>query len=157
MFCKFYKSLFPYGDSTKFCNICFAAYDKDKSGFIDFYEYIYALSIITRGKIEEKLRLAFDIYDYNDDGFIEKKEAETIVNVSSSWSFNLFKGSNGFILFKSLLQMYGDDSPIENTRKQVNKFMVMFDNDRNGLLSEQEFIDGCLRDKDMMKFLAPNC
>ena len=53
--------------------------------------------------------------------------------------------------------MYGDDSPIENTRKQVNKFMVMFDNDRNGLLSEQEFIDGCLRDKDMMKFLAPNC
>jgi len=87
LFCKFYKSLFPYGDSTKFCNICFAAYDKDKSGFIDFHEYIYALSITTRGTIEEKLRLAFDMYDYNDDGFIEKKEAEKIVNVIFSLIF----------------------------------------------------------------------
>jgi len=53
--------------------------------------------------------------------------------------------------------MYGDKSSIESTKKQVNKFMVTFDNDQNGLLSEQEFIDGCLRDKDMLTFLAPNC
>jgi len=27
-FSKIYKELFPYGDSSKFCNICFLAYDK---------------------------------------------------------------------------------------------------------------------------------
>jgi Ca2+-binding EF-hand superfamily protein len=39
------------------------------------------MGILSKGKIEDKLKLAFDIYDYNDDGFIEKKEAETIVSV----------------------------------------------------------------------------
>ena len=63
-----YKELFPFGDSSKFCNICFLAYDKDKSGYIDFFEFVYAMSIISKGNIEDKLKLAFDIYDYNDDG-----------------------------------------------------------------------------------------
>lgn len=40
------------------------------------------MGILSKGNIEDKLKLAFDIYDYNDDGFIEKKEAETIVSVS---------------------------------------------------------------------------
>ncbi len=53
--------------------------------------------------------------------------------------------------------MYGDNNSIENIRKQVNKFMSSFDDDKNGLLSEQEFINGCLRDKDLFTFLNPNC
>ena len=56
---KLYKELYPYGDAKKFGNICFLAYDKDKSGFIDFFEFIYAMSIVSRGNIEEKLKLAF--------------------------------------------------------------------------------------------------
>lgn len=70
------------GDATKFCKICFTAFDKDKSGFIDFFEFISAIGIFAKGNIEDKLKLAFDIYDYNDDGFIEKKEAQSIVLVS---------------------------------------------------------------------------
>ena len=39
------------------------------------------MGIFSKGNVEDKLKLAFDIYDYNDDGFIEKKEAEKIVLV----------------------------------------------------------------------------
>ena len=49
------------------------------------------MGILSKGKIEDKLKLAFDIYDYNDDGFIEKKEAETIVSVRISTFKNTFK------------------------------------------------------------------
>ncbi len=34
LFTKIYKQLYPNGNATKFCNICFQAYDKDKSGYI---------------------------------------------------------------------------------------------------------------------------
>ena len=33
-FTTLYKQLYPQGDSKKFSNICFLAYDKDKNGYI---------------------------------------------------------------------------------------------------------------------------
>jgi Ca2+-binding EF-hand superfamily protein len=36
--------------------------------FKDFFEFVYAMGIVSKGNIEDKLRLAFDIYDTNDDG-----------------------------------------------------------------------------------------
>ncbi len=83
LFINIYKQSFPMGDATKFCKICFMAFDKDKSGYIDFYEFISTIGIFAKGNIQDKLKLAFDIYDYNDDGFIERKEAEQIVSVNS--------------------------------------------------------------------------
>jgi len=43
------------------------------------------MGVLSKGGVEAKLKLAFDIYDYNDDGFIEKKEAEKIVHVINSY------------------------------------------------------------------------
>lgn len=39
------------------------------------------MGIILKGNLQDKLKLAFDIYDFNDDGEIEKSEAEKIVTV----------------------------------------------------------------------------
>ena len=43
LFIKIYKQSFPMGDATKFCKICFTAFDKDKSGFLflNFTEHLY--------------------------------------------------------------------------------------------------------------------
>lgn len=71
----------------------------------DFYEFANAMGILLKGKVEDKLKLAFDIYDYNDDGFIEKKEAETIVNVNITINFlkflNLFTKKRISKMFKT--------------------------------------------------------
>ena len=40
------------------------------------------MSILSKGNPQEKLKLAFEIYDLNNDGFIERKEAESILTVS---------------------------------------------------------------------------
>jgi Ca2+-binding EF-hand superfamily protein len=59
------------------------------------------------------------------------------------------------VIVSSLLKMYGDEASSSDIKHEVDKLMFKFDKDNNGVLSVQEFIDGCLRDKELMAFFAP--
>ena len=56
-------------------------FDNDNSGFIDFREFITAISVTSKGNAEQKLRWAFRLYDLDASGFISKREMLTIVKV----------------------------------------------------------------------------
>lgn len=51
--------------------------------------------------------------------------------------------------------MYGEDkvNKSEQVKSYVKKLMRKFDADQNGLLSEKEFVDGCLKDPNLRLFL----
>jgi len=78
-FQKIYHQFFPFGDPSSFADYVFNVFDSDKSGTIDFKEFIRALSITSRGKMEDKLDWAFRLYDIDGDGKITYEEMLKIV------------------------------------------------------------------------------
>ena len=54
-----YAKIFPLGDSTKYAQIVFSKFDKDKDGLISFGDLIAGLTCIVKGTTEQKLSWIF--------------------------------------------------------------------------------------------------
>ncbi|CEP24078.1 FRQ1 [Cyberlindnera jadinii] len=125
-FVKIYKQFFPFGDPSDFSNYVFDVFDDDKNGTIDFKEFICALSITSRGSLEEKLVWAFQLYDLNHDGKISYEEMLAIVSA-------IYK------MIGSMVKLNDDEATPE---LRVQKIFKLMDKDENGEISLDEFREG---------------
>lgn len=53
-----------------------------KDGFIDYLEFLAAINLVIRGKIDQKLKWYFKLYDIDGSGTIDKKEVISMLMVS---------------------------------------------------------------------------
>ncbi|XP_060791093.1 guanylate cyclase activator 1d [Neoarius graeffei] len=56
----------------------FYTFDMNGDGYIDFVEYIAAISLMLKGEINQKLKWYFKLFDQDGNGKIDKEELETI-------------------------------------------------------------------------------
>lgn len=104
-FIEIYKVFFKGGNPEKFCQHVYRTFDEDGNGWIDFKEFLMAIGITTSTNPREKLKvsvrcvalmkaltfdisnkspkikLAFNIYDVDNNGFISRSEMLEIFNV----------------------------------------------------------------------------
>jgi len=108
----------------------FRTCDVDESQSIDFVEFIGCLSVTTRGTLMEQIKWIFDLYDINKDNVIEIEEIQEILDSVGALGLE-----------------HNDPERI------IAKFNEM-DGDSDGLLSQSEFVNGCLEDTSLLKAIG---
>ncbi|CAL4060462.1 unnamed protein product, partial [Meganyctiphanes norvegica] len=136
-FIKIYKQFFPQGDPTKFASLVFRVFDENNDGSIEFEEFIRALSITSRGNVDEKLLWAFRLYDVDNDGYITREEMYSIVDA----------------IYQMVGQSLQDED--ENTpQKRVDKIFSLMDKNHDEKLTLDEFREGSKADPRIVQALS---
>merc|ERR1719266_1918775 len=78
-FVDMYNKIFPGGRADRFSEIIFRTFDADRSGTIDFREFMLALHVTSSGSAEEKLGWAFKMYDIDGNGSIDFNEMKRTI------------------------------------------------------------------------------
>lgn len=158
-FQKIYRQFFPFGDPSSFADYVFNVFDSDKSGTIDFKEFICALSVTSRGKMEDKLDWAFQLYDIDGDGKISYDEMLKIVEAiykmvsdpdPQGW-LQCNRQQTDCNQVGSMVKLPEDEDTPE---KRVRKIFRMMDKDENGSLDMEEFKEGSKRDETIVSALS---
>ncbi|CAL2052783.1 unnamed protein product [Caenorhabditis brenneri] len=133
-----YKQFFPNGDPSKFASFVFNVFDNNHDGHISFSEFIAALSITSRGTLDEKLDWAFSLYDVDKDGFITKDEMADIVDAIYS-------------MIGNMLELPKDE---DTPQKRVEKIFTNMDKNLDGQLTREEFKEGSKADPWIVQALT---
>eukprot|EP00075_Anas_platyrhynchos_P005536 XP_012959288.1 guanylyl cyclase-activating protein 3 isoform X2 [Anas platyrhynchos] len=110
----------------------FQIFDMNQDGFIDFLEFIAAINLVIRGKIDQKLKWYFKLYDADGNGCIDKKELLSI--------FTAIQAINGHTNMSA--------------EEFTNMIFQKIDVNNDGELTLEEFITGVERDGDLMELIT---
>eukprot|EP00762_Andalucia_godoyi_P004590 ANDGO_05187.mRNA.1 Frequenin-1 len=135
---EFEKYLVSAGQNEFLASVAFQAFDRNSDGEIEFFEFVHALSAMTRGTRDEKLDFAFNLYDIDGDGHVSKDELLKIIG-------GLYQSEGGFSK---------DDNFLETVEQLVEKILREQDHDFDDALTKDEFLAAIMDDPTIVQILG---
>ncbi|RKP19097.1 EF-hand [Rozella allomycis CSF55] len=106
-------------DDSLLMDRVFRAFDSDLDNYIGFDEFIKGMSIFLKGRLEERMKFCFRVYDLNSDRYISKEE--------------MFQ-----MLQNCLIKSSEEDE--DGVKDLVDIVMKKMDEDRDGRISEADYV-----------------
>ncbi|XP_064894728.1 guanylyl cyclase-activating protein 1 isoform X2 [Columba livia] len=104
-----------------------------RDGYIDFMEYVAALSLVLKGKVDQKLRWYFKLYDVDGNGCIDRGELLNIIK-----AIRAINRCNETMTAEEFTNMVFDKIDING----------------DGELSLEEFMEGVQKDEVLLDILT---
>ncbi|KAM4722690.1 guanylyl cyclase-activating protein 2-like [Rhinophrynus dorsalis] len=140
LFLHEFKRFFGVSENNEvsyFLDSVFRSFDRNGDDTIDFLEYVAALNLALRGKLEHKLRWSFKIYDKDGNGCVDKSELKEIIqsiySVKKSWK--------------------RDETQLMSPEEVCERVFQLVDENGDGQLSLEEFVEGAKKDSWVLKML----
>ena len=123
-FLKLHEPFFP----DDFCQKFFKTFDISQKGYLNFREYILAINMTDAGITEDKLKVAFRIFELDRNGKLTFDEMTNIVK-------DIFKSQK---VSATTINAYMESTKISFSKMGINE---------DEFLTEEEFVTGCLQDE----------
>ncbi|XP_055341217.1 calsenilin-like isoform X3 [Paramacrobiotus metropolitanus] len=133
-----YSQFFPLGDARNFAGYVFGTLDTGRCGCITFAHFLVAMSVLTRGNIDEKLTWVFKLYDLNGNGYVSPGEMSAILT--------------------SVYDMIGQHTmpamQKSTVEDHVYRIFRRMDLNGDGFITIEEFKTVCTRDPEMCRYFG---
>ncbi|XP_002934113.2 guanylyl cyclase-activating protein 2 isoform X2 [Xenopus tropicalis] len=123
---------------SQFMESLFKSFDRNRDNTIDFLEYVAALNLTLRGKLEHKLRWSFKIYDKDGNGCVDKRELKEIIQ-------SIYSIKRGW--------RRDQEAQLMSPEEICERIFQIVDENGDGQLSLQEFVEGAKKDTWVLKML----
>ncbi|XP_061567363.1 guanylyl cyclase-activating protein 2-like [Cololabis saira] len=111
----------------------FRSFDVNKDGKIDFMEYVAAVNLVLRGKLEDKLKWSFKVYDRDGNGSLNRQEVRLVVKIINK------------------IRKLDDPSRVqENIDVICDRIFELVDKNKDSQISLEEFMEGAEKDPWVM-------
>ncbi|KAG1946229.1 guanylyl cyclase-activating protein 1-like [Pimephales promelas] len=132
-FKKFFGLKNLSNSSNEYVETMFKTFDINDDGFIDFMEYVAALSLVLKGGVQQKLRWYFKLFDMDGSGCIDRDEL--------------------LLIFKAVHAINGEDQEI-SAEDLADMVFNKIDVNGDGELSLDEFLEGIEADEVLTEMLT---